>query len=297
MRSALFGIGAATLISGLFVGATAAHAAVKPVHGTVKPVHGAVKPVHRLADPVLVVSPGHPHSWDVVTNHTVAGPYSAASANPASTASHRFREGPGQPPLGEGSLELATGSADNSRVAAMPLAIAGETLDSLSRVTYDTYLVSPGTHGNHPISFKLAVVSATLGRFTTLVFEPDKQTGHPAVVGAWQAWDALGGHWWATGVSECAPGHLCTWSELKHVIGGSSEMLPYFELGASGNAQADIDCALDAVVINNTTYDFELEQPRVPETDEETPGIPSEEGEVLPGQVLPGQEIEVPVTG
>lgn len=284
MRSALFGIGAVTLISGLLAGVTTAH--------------GAARPVHRLADPVLVVSPGHPHSWDVVTNHTAAGPYSGGSVNPSSTAFHRFRQGPGRPPLGEGSLELAVGSADNSRVAAMPLALAGETLDSLDRVTYDTYLIDPGSHGLHPVAFKLGVVSATLHHFSTLVFEPERQSGHAPVVGAWQAWDALGGLWWASGLtagSECSTGHSCTWSQLKARIGGSSPMFLYFEVGASGNAKAGTACALDAAVINGTTYDLELEQPRAPEAGEQTPGMPSEEGEVLPGQVLPGQF--VPVTG
>lgn len=282
MRSVLYGIGAVTLISGVLAGVTAAR--------------GEATPVHRLADPAVVVSPGYPHGWDVVTNKTAVGPYTAASSNPSSTASHMFRAGPGRPPLGEGSLELAVGSAGTSRVAAMPPGLAGSHLDSLDRVTYDTYLIQVGIHGATPIAFKLGVTSATLGRFATLVFEPIRQSDPAPVAGEWQAWDAVGGHWWATGVpdsDDCSQAHLCTWSELKSVIGGSSVILvPYFELGASGDAQVGTVCALDAVVINGTTYDLEARQPEAPGTGEKQPGVPREEGEVLPGQPA-----EVPVTG
>jgi hypothetical protein len=86
---------------------------------------------------------------------------------------------------------------------------------------------------------------------------------------------------------------VCTWAQLEDVIGGTSHiLLPYFELGASGDAQLGTSCALDAVVIDDPTYDFEARQH--PGTGEETPGIPTGEGEVLPGQL---HAVEVPVTG
>lgn len=290
MRSILPGIGTLTLISGFVIGMST--------------TSSDATPVRALADPVLVVSPGHLHGWHIVTNHAVGGPYSGSSVNPSSTASYEFREGPGHPPLGEGSLELSTGGEPSSRVAAVP-PLGGVPLDSLTRVTYDTYLIRVGIHGTHPIAFKIAVTSHELSRFTTLVFEPDRQPGHAPVLGEWQAWDAVReGHWWATGVTgECSQAQLCTWSELESRIGASSPVLfSYFELGASGDSQADSECALDAVVIGDaeTTYDLEAEQH--PSTGEETPEIPPEEGEVLPGQVLPGQVPpetgkEVPVTG
>lgn len=292
MRSVLAGIGAVTLISGVAVGWTTARGEATPVTVSTHHVHHAhhVHRVVRRTDPA--VSPGFPHGWDVVTNRAPAGPYTAASSNSSSTASHFFREGPGTPPLGEGSLELATGSAGDSRVAAMPPGLAGSELDSVRAVTYDTYLTEVGTHGPMPISFKLGVHSATLGRFTTLVFEPRIQDS--PVAGEWQAWNALDGRWWASNVTgECSVSQPCTWSELKAVIGGTSVILiPYFELGASGDAQVDTSCALDRVVINGTTYDLENGQPR------EAPG--GEEHGMHPGEKPggePGQGPEVPVTG
>ena len=289
MRSVLAGIGAVTLIPGFAVGLTTASSAAAP----------SPRPAHHVARRDPVVSPGHPHGWDVVTNHAPGGPYTPASSNSSSTASHFFRGGPGRPPLGEGSLELETGDAENSRVAAMAPGLALETLDSLTRLTYDTFLTQAGIHGEMPISFKIGLFSAARGgSFHTLVFEPAKQqSGHGTEAGVWQAWDALAGDWWASGIPSadaCSTAHVCTWEKLKDVIGGTSHiLLPYFELGASGDAQVGTSCALDAVVINDPTYDFELEQPAVPGT-EETPGIPTEEGEVLPGQLRP---VEVPVTG
>jgi len=295
MRSVLYGMGAVTLISGVLVGGTAVRGEATPVHRQAdhRSVHHR-SAHHRSADPLLVVSPGHLHDWHVVTNKTATPPYSAASANPSSTASHLFREGPGLPPLGEGSLELAVGSADSSRVAAGSLQLTGSRLDSVDRVTYDTYLIHAGLHGAYPISFKIAITSEALGHFTTLVFEPDRQSDPPPVTGEWQAWNAVGGHWWATGVTgQCSQADLCSWSQLESRIGASSViLLAYFELGASGDAQVGSVCALDAVVINDTTYDLEAEQPAAPGTGEEQPGVPREEGEILPGHPS-----EVPVTG
>lgn len=122
-------------------------------------------------------------------------------------------------------------------------------------------------------------------------FDHCEQRGRAsAQVGApWQAWNALDGHWWASGITgECSVSQPCTWSELKARIGGTSVILiPYFELGASGDAQVDTSCALDRVVINGTTYDLEKEQPR------EEPGVhPGER----PGEE-PGEGPEVPVAG
>jgi hypothetical protein len=291
MRGILAQIGAVTLISGFAVGVTTASSAAAPAP---RPAHH----VARSADPVIVVSPGHPHGWDVITNHAPGGPYTAASANSSSTADHFFREGPGLPPLGEGSLELETGSESNSRVAAMAPGLAGKTLDSLTRLTYDTFLTQAGLHGEMPITFKIGLFSAARGgSFHTLVFEPARQqSGHGTEVGVWQAWDALAGDWWASGIPSadaCSQAHVCTWEKLKDVIGGTSRiLLPYFELGASGEAQAGTSCALDAVVIDDPTYDFEAEQRHG--TGEETPEIPAEEGEVPAGQLRP---VEVPVTG
>jgi hypothetical protein len=289
MRRTLSFIGAAALISGLIVGLSTASSSATPVPKVPK-----VSTVPQRADPVLVVSPGHLHDWHLVTNKAATPPYSAASSNPSSTASYLFREGPGRPPLGEGSLELATGSASDSRVAVGPLLLAGKPLHSLDRVTYDTYLIHAGTHGAMPIAFKIAVTSTALGHFTTLIFEPARQSGHAPAPGEWQAWNALGGRWWATGVTgDCSQAQLCTWSQLKSRIGGSSVILiSYFELGASGDAQVGTACALDAVVINDPVYDLEAEQPQVPGAGEETPEIPPEEGEVVPGT-----SEEVPVTG
>ena len=287
MRRILSGIGAVTLISGLVIGLCTERSAATPA----ATAHNAPT-VSTAADPVLVVSPGFLHDWHFVTNKAATPPYDAASHNPSSTASYLFREGPGLPPLGEGSLQLATGSASNSRVAVGPLVLAGKRLDSLDRVTYDTYLIQPGLHGAMPIAFKIAATSAALGHFTTLIFEPARQSGHAPAPGEWQAWNALGGRWWATGLTgDCSQTQLCTWSQLESRIGASSVILVgYFELGASGDAQAGTSCALDAVVINDPTYDLEAEQPAVPGAGEETPEIPAVEGEVVSGE-------EVPVTG
>ena len=288
MRSVLYGVGAVTLMSGLVVGSTTARSAAAlapapaPTHATVRAaVHPPLHPPAPVrADPAVVVSPGFPHGWDVVTNKTAGGPYTTASSNPLSTASHLFREGPGTPPIGEGSLQMSVGPADNSRVAALPPGLAGSELSSVLTVVYDTFLTHVSVHGAAPVAFKLGVTSANLHRFTTLVFEPAIQPGHPAVRDVWQAWNALAGEWFATGVTGlCSASQPCSFVQLKNLVGASSVILiPYFEVGASGASQTGTTCALDRVVINHTTFDLEAEQRAAP---------------VVP----PAGKPEVPVTG
>lgn len=214
------------------------------------------RPAIASGDPV--VEPGDLNGWQLTTNQTVSPPYDAGNLNPSSTASFRFRRGPRQPPAGRGSLQMRVGDAPNSRVAAVPPDLTGTDLDSLSSLSYWTFLTRIG-RPPMPINFKISVTSAALGQFTTLVFEPARQSSPTPEPREWQSWDPLTGLWWGTGITgSCSQSEPCSWSELKSLVGGDSTIrIAYFELGDSGTTFSGIVCALDDVVINRTTYDME----------------------------------------
>lgn len=222
---------------------------------------GSMQSALAAGDPI--VWPDHLHGWGLTTNKEVSALYTAAEHNPDSTASYRFRWGPGRPPLGKGSLLMAVGDAPNSRVAAVPPGLDNRSLENLRSLSYETYLTKVGT-SPQPIDFKIALHSARRGYFTTLVFEPRIQSSPKPAAHEWQTWHATSGEWWATHLTgECSQSHPCSWSELKAQVGDDSLMYgAYFELGDSGSASEGTACALDKVILNGTVYNMEVRPPR-----------------------------------
>lgn len=226
-------------------------------------VAGGMQSALASGDPV--VWPGHLHGWNLATNKTESPLYTGASHNPASTASYKFRYGPGRPPVGKGSLLMAVGDAPNSRVAAVPPGLDDRGLDALRSLSYATYLTSVGS-SPLPIDFKISLESARLGHFTTLVYEPRTQSSPKPAAHEWQTWHATSGEWWATRVTgECSQSQPCSWSHLKSLVGDDSMMYgAYFELGDSGSTSEGTACALDKVDLNGTIYNMEVRPPRHP---------------------------------
>lgn len=233
----------------------------------------SARPALASSDPV--VSPGNLQGWHLTTNNTVSPPYDPGSVNPSSTASFSFQTGPGHPPAGNGSLLMSAGDAPNSRVAAVPPELAGSALSDLDSLSYDTYLTNIGSTPM-PINFKISLTSVKLDEFTTLVFEPTRQSDPVVAAHQWQTWDTLTGEWWATGVSGiCSQSQPCSWRRMRILVGGRSTIrVAYFELGDSGTGFSGTDCALDEVVINRTTYNMEPDR-RDPRTPHSEPLLPA----------------------
>lgn len=215
-----------------------------------------VRPALASGDPVVM--PGHLEGWHFTTNKTVSVLYDEASHNPSSSASFKFRFGPGHPPEGKGSLLMAAGEVPNSRVAAIPPGLDGTSLEALHSFSYETYLTRVGS-SPLPINFKIGVISESLHHFTTLVYEPSQQSSPTAAPKRWQTWDPLAGHWWATRIADrCSHSEPCSWDAMKFRVGRTSSILgAYFELGESGDGYSGTACALDKVIINDTVYNLE----------------------------------------
>jgi hypothetical protein len=120
--------------------------------------------------------------------------------------------GPGTPPAGTGSLELATNSATGGKPqAASPLtsAFVGVYLADLTTLKYSSY-ISDYADENASLNVTLNVFvdlsGAGLGPYRTLVFEPCYTANGCAnapiqPLNTWTEWDALapGAIWWSTG--------------------------------------------------------------------------------------------------
>ncbi len=109
-----------------------------------------------------------------------------------------FVNGPGTPPLGNGSAQL-TLDTTSSGVAIGTQQFTGTRLDVLTALGYSTY----NSVGNNTVAPALQInIDYDLTDSTTswqgrLVFEP--YYDNTIVDGTWQTWDALAGHWWSSG--------------------------------------------------------------------------------------------------
>jgi hypothetical protein len=196
---------------------------------------------------VVVVSPGHMHGWGFFDDNT-NGP-----------GTGKMVEGPGDPPLGEGSAQLSvTGTAD--RQALGTNAYNGVMLKDITALSYWTYQVDAG----HSMPFQLNMRyhptdTAWQGR---LVFEPGN--GNPSGASrTWQPWSPMSGKWWATGgpgTATCPQSNPCTWiTVLANWPSSSINGTILFKAGGGWAAwTGNVDAFTIGVAGRGvTTYDFE----------------------------------------
>jgi hypothetical protein len=178
-----------------------------------------------------------------------------------------FVFGPGAPPLGHGSLHLAT-TDGSAKVSLANADLAGAPLAQIDALSYWTYRSSAST--GSPVqapSLQIAVTGSTAANasgFTTLVFEPVYNTGQGAIADdTWQSWDAFDGGqgvWWSTKDLANQPAFTGyrSWSDIVADNPGAVVQAVLINQG-SGNPGIDAD--VDAVTLgaggDATTYDFE----------------------------------------
>ena len=211
----------------------------------------------------------------------------------SSTATTAFVVGPGTPPLGEGSGELAVGSDGNSGAQFRQTGFNGTLLSDLTRLRYSSYTSNDGTApmtGDQSIYIILNVDLDGDGDFdgsdTLLFFEPEYQHGYTGVVpdqgdnvlNTWQTWDALNGGWWSTtGAAGANPGAdvkplstiIAAFPNARihnHATTGSLRLVAGFGAGAWDNYVGNVDDVNVGVSNVNTQYDFEP-LPRISITD------------------------------
>ena len=238
MRNKLFAAAAATALVGL-TGLSASYAATP---GTDQVTEAEVT---RQAE-------NTPPSDDWVLYTRVGTPPTAGA----------FVDGPADPPLGAGSLQLSTVTG-GEKVFLFNYEHVGTRLADVDDVSYSTYRQAGSAQQVAALNIVIDFNGPnTAGGFSTLVFEPVYNTDQGAVVsGAWQDWNADGsGTWWSTRPinGQCAGAtDACdkTWAEI---VANNPDATVLEGVGINqGSGNAGLVSNVDAFTFDETTYDFE----------------------------------------
>lgn len=132
----------------------------------------------------------------------------------------QFVTGPGQPPLGVGSLQLQTNTGSD-KVQLFNYDHVGTRLADINKLGYATYRTSGNDQQVTALNMEIDYNGPdAAGGFTTLVFEPVYNPDQgPVVNNTWQTWDAYNNGnaiWWSTRAipGVCATSCYVTWSQI-----------------------------------------------------------------------------------
>ncbi len=196
-----------------------------------------------------------------------------------------FRNGPSTPPLGSGSLELNTPTGAD-KITAFNYDQTGTELADVDAVGYSTYRSAGSAQQVAALNVEVDVNGSAQGGFTTLVFEPVYNTDQGAVVNdTWQAWDAYkdgDAIWWSSNPIPSAPNRdtFVSWNTIK-AANPAAVIVGGFGVN-QGSGNGGLVTSVDALTINDTTYNFE--EPVQPTGEITSP----EEGSHVRGTVVLG---------
>lgn len=220
---------------------------------------------------IVIVSPSSMHGWGFYDdqNGVACG----------DTLSCRLVQGPGTPPAGNGSAELAVDATSGGNALVLQ-DYAGTRLSEITELRYSTYRQSADAGNNLAIALQLNVdydlTDQATGYQGRIVFEPYQGTGGNVLQGTWQTWDARAGKWWGTGVSvprggvtsgnPCVQATPCSWAELLAAFPNVGVHATYGAVVLkAGSGWASFRGNVDKLAIGvngeTTTFDFELGTP------------------------------------
>jgi hypothetical protein len=181
------------------------------------------------------------------------------------TSTGSMVSGPGAPPTGVGSANLAVGATGGMVLG--KAAYAGVRLDTINALEYSTYRTSGPAASAIALQFNIDndVTDANISWQGRLVYEPyHTQT---VTTGQWQTWNTLAstgtGSWWGSpnGNSaldeRCPQSNPCTWGEVLRNFPNIG-VHPVFGavLLKAGSGGGPFDANVDKLVINDDVYDF-----------------------------------------
>jgi len=215
----------------------------------------------------VVVSPFNMHGWTFVDDQNDVACSDATVC--------RLVAGPGTPPAGLGSAELATPTSADGKALVL-VDYAGTRLDAFTTLSYSTYRQTVDVGNNLAIALQFNVDydlnDAARGFMGRIVFEPYQTNGGSVVQNTWQTWNALTGKWWgsratvtsgdASVANPCVQATPCT---LAQLIAAFPNIGVHATLGAvvlkAGSNWAGFRGNVDKLTIGvnsvNTTFDFE----------------------------------------
>ncbi len=222
---------------------------------------------------------GVPSDYIVIRETNLKGwTQSHGTCGGASTGSQAFVVGPGTPPVGEGSLQFTIGSNGNSFETIRTADFNNTRLDTISGLSYSTYVVQDGTGGQAPYLLLNIDFNGDNLQDDQIFFEPVYQHGHTVnvpdqgalVVGTWQSWNAQAGGWWSVNnIAGAGPGaNVKTIAQYLAVQPNARILHPAagtggFRIatgcggGAWPNFVGNVDNLLVSLSAANTRYDYE----------------------------------------
>lgn len=204
----------------------------------------------------IVISQGKMGAWAFQTN--------------ALDGIGQFVTGPGTPPLGAGSVELASGSNGSNYSAIYTSAYDGQTTLDFANMAanYSTYVPEGASAASYP---KL-IVDLNINTTTTiitdeLVFDPRNGQSQTPIVGVWQTWAAKDGVWNSSlpcgnttlaQYANCLPRNVVSISVRTRADGTGGERLQVGPNASQDHLIGYVDKAtLGFDGTNTATYDFE----------------------------------------
>lgn len=237
----------------------------------------AVKPLERKAvaygdsNFVVIVYPDSMRGW--VFYDDQRGTACAAGS------ACQMVSGPGAPPLGGGSAELADSLATDGKALILP-GYGGTRLDQPTALRYSTYRQSNDAGNNLAISLQFNVdydlTDAATGYQGRLVYEPYVGSGGNVPRNTWQNWDARAGKWWGSrstvtrgnvNVSNpCVQNSPCTWAEVLAAFPNTGVHTVYGAVVLKAGSgwpgfRGNVDSLAIVVSGVTTLFDFELNPP------------------------------------
>lgn len=181
--------------------------------------------------------------------------------------------GPATPPLGTGSVHLATPGSSRFNITTQNF--AGTRFSDITNLAYSTYRSSVDVDNNLAITLQFDTDYDMNDTTTTwqgrVTFEPYFTSPNGVFQNTWQSWTPMAGNWWMSGnpivnnvavTQHCPQMSPCSWTQLKayYPNAGIRRSIGWVHLRAGGPTPG-FDGNADALTIgvtgNDTTYNFE----------------------------------------
>lgn len=173
----------------------------------------------------------------------------------------QFVEGPGDPPLGCGSLLLTT-LLNGEKVFLYNFDHHGKKLSDIGTISYSTYRIAVAQPQAVAAIHVVIEFDVAGGKDTaTLVFEPVYTPGQdPVVNNTWQTWVADGeGVWWSTAPinGQCAGAFPQCYRSWDEIVADNPDATVIAVGVNQGSGNPGLISAVDNFTFDGTTYNFE----------------------------------------
>jgi hypothetical protein len=200
--------------------------------------------------------------WSIIDRNVIGAGDAYLRSGPSSNT---FGQGVVEPPMGVGSLGLRTASPTDKAAFGNQVDFDGDLVSDLSAVGYSVFTTgeNDGRGNNMPsITFEIDPnLEDSTSKYSSMVYTP--ANGRP---GTWTTYDATddsqGNVWGLTGAAGPASGcdingARCTWTELQNALNDGGEPATIYTVGITKGRDFAFSGAVDALTINENTYDFE----------------------------------------